>query len=106
MLNSDKNACSSSQTSCALPLNDVVLPEEEYKPHANDNSDCASSTGLDNDDLSNEGLNDSTPAVKFGFKGKTATKKFGRYDKRGSNKKINPLDCHNLSPEPPLFEPR
>jgi hypothetical protein len=36
LLNSDKNACSSSQTSCALPLNYFVLLEDECKPHAND----------------------------------------------------------------------
>lgn len=90
MLNSDKNACFS-QTSCALPLTDFVLPEDERKPHAHDNSNCSSSTGSDDDDLSNGGLNASAPAVKFGFNGKRATKKFGRYGKRGGNKKINPL---------------
>ena len=49
---------------------------------------------------------DSAPALKSGFKGKRATKKFSRYGKRGGEqKRNNPLDRRSLSPGPPPSEP-
>ena len=58
------------------------------------------------DDHRHEVVDDSAPAVKSGFKGKRATKKFSRYGKRGGEQKRNPLDRRSLSPGPPPSEPR
>jgi len=108
MLKREKNHVSSSPSSRAIPVNDLVLPDDERKPQANKTGHCASSISLKEipDDHRHEVVDDSAPAVKSGFKGKRATKKFSRYGKRGGEQKRNPLDRRSLSPGPPPSEPR
>ncbi len=108
MLNRDKNHVSSSPSSCAIPVNDFVLPDDEHKPQANEIGDCTSSISSNKvpDDHRHGVVDNSAPAVKSGFKGKRATKKCSRYGKRGGEQKRNPLDRRSLSHGPPPFEPR
>ena len=108
MLKREKNHVSLSPSSRAIPVNDLVLPDDERKPQANKTGHCASSISLNEipDDHRHEVVGDYAPAVKSGFKGKRATKKFSRYGKRGGEQKRNPLDRLSLSPGPPPSEPR
>ena len=43
--------------------------------------------------------------IQSGFKGKRASKKFGRYDKRGGNKKRNYTPSHNPTNDNKYFQP-
>ena len=107
MLKRENNRVSSSPSSRAIPVNDLVLPDER-KPQANKTGPCASSISLNEfpNDRRHGLVDNSAPAVKSGFKGKRATKKFSRYGKRGGEQKRNPLHRRSLSPGPPPSEPR
>ena len=108
MLKRENNHVSSSPSSRAIPVNDLVLPDDERKPQANKTGPCASSISLNEfpDDRRHGLVDNSAPAVKSGFKGKRATKKFSCYGKRGGEQKRNPLHRRSLSPGPPPSEPR
>ena len=72
MLNRDKNHVSSSPSSCAIPVNDFVLPDGERKPQVNEIVNCASSISSNDvpDDHRHGVVNDSAPAVMSGFNSK------------------------------------
>jgi hypothetical protein len=72
MLNRDKNHVSSSPSSCAIPVNDFVLSDDEHKLQANETGDCTSSISSNEvpDDHCHKVIDNYAPAVKSGFKRK------------------------------------
>jgi hypothetical protein len=102
MLISMKNHVSFLPSSREIPVNDLVLPDDERQPQANKTGHCASYISLNviPDDHRHDVIDDSAHAVKSGFKGKRATKKFSRNGKRGGDRKIIPRDRQGLSPGP------